>query len=191
MKKTGFICDESYFWHSPGSATLFRLPGGYVQADGHAEDPETKRRFKNLLERSKLMKKLIEIEPVAATKEQISYFHTPEYIDKVKHLSDIGHGDAGELALVGKDSYEIALLSAGGAITAVEKVVNGELDNAYALTRPPGHHAEADKGMGFCLFNNVVIAAEYAKRELGVKKIAIVDWDVHHGNGTENAFLND
>lgn len=191
MKKTGFICDESYFWHSPGSATLFRLPGGYVQTDGHAEDPETKRRFKNLLERSKLMKKLVEIEPITATEEQIAYFHTPEYINKVKHLSDIGHGDAGELALVGKDSYEIALLSAGGAITAVEKVVNGELDNAYALTRPPGHHAEADKGMGFCLFNNVVIAAEYAKRELGVKKIAIVDWDVHHGNGTENAFLND
>ncbi|WP_328588616.1 class II histone deacetylase [Ureibacillus acetophenoni] len=119
------------------------------------------------------------------------YYHTESYIDKVKELSEAGFGDAGELALVGKGSYEIALLSAGGAIKAVESVVNGEVDNAYALTRPPGHHAEADKGMGFCLFNNVAIAAKYARNVLGLERVMILDWDVHHGNGTESAFYDD
>lgn len=191
MTKTGFICDERYFWHDTGNGALFMLPGGYIQSDGHAENPETKRRFKNLMERSGLYEQLTLIKPSPATREQIAYFHTPTYIDKVQQLSDVGHGDAGELALVGKDSYEIALLSAGGAIEAVKAVVAGDVDNAYALTRPPGHHAEADLGMGFCLFNNVVIAAEYAKKELGLERVMIIDWDVHHGNGTESAFYED
>lgn len=190
-RRTGFICDESYFWHHVGSSALFVLPGGYVQADDYAENPETKRRFKNLLERTGLMKDLIQIEPRMATKEEIKLNHEEAYIDKVKELSDKGFGDAGEVALVGKDSYEIALLSAGGALTAVEKVVAGEIDNAYALTRPPGHHAERDLGMGFCLFNNVAIAAKYARKELGLERILILDWDVHHGNGTESAFYDD
>lgn len=190
-RRTGFICDESYFWHHVGSSTLFVLPGGYVQADGYAENPETKRRFKNLLERTGLIKELVQIEPRMATKEEIKLFHGEAYIDKVKKLSDSGYGDAGELALVGKDSYEIALLSTGGALTAVEKVIAGEIDNAYALTRPPGHHAEASLGMGFCLFNNVAIAAKYAKKHLGIERILILDWDVHHGNGTESAFYDD
>ena len=191
MKKTAFICDESYFWHDTGNGALFALPGGYVQSDGHAENPETKRRFKNLLERSGLYEKLLKIKPYSATEEQLQYFHTSEYIQKVKELSRIGHGDAGELALVGHGSYEIALLSAGGAITAVEAVVNGQCDNAYALTRPPGHHAEANQGMGFCPFNNVAIATHYARKELGLERVMIIDWDVHHGNGTESAFYDD
>ncbi|MGA3599832.1 class II histone deacetylase [Lysinibacillus agricola] len=191
MKKTAFICDESYFWHDTGNGALFSLPGGYVQSDGHAESPETKRRFKNLLERSGLYEMLHKIKPYAATEDQLEYFHTKDYIQKVKELSHIGHGDAGELALVGNGSYEIAQLSVGGAITAVEAVVKGECDNAYALTRPPGHHAEANLGMGFCLFNNVVIAAHYARKELGLERVMILDWDVHHGNGTESAFYHD
>ncbi|MFD1705639.1 class II histone deacetylase [Siminovitchia sediminis] len=190
-KKTGFICDESYFWHNTGNGALFMPPGGYIESDIHGENPATKRRFKNLLERSGLMKQLIQIAPRSATVEEIKYYHTEEYIHRVKELSDAGFGDAGELAIVGKESYEIALLSAGGAITAVESVVKGEVDNAYALTRPPGHHAEADLGMGFCLFNNVAIAAKYARKELGIQKVMILDWDVHHGNGTESAFYDD
>lgn len=190
-RKTGFICDERYFWHNVGNSTLFVIPGGYVQADGYAENPETKRRFKNLLERTGLMKDLVQLEPRSATKEEIELFHEREYIEKVKELSDSGYGDAGALALVAKDSYEIALLSAGGALTAVEGVMNEEIDNAYALTRPPGHHAEADLGMGFCLFNNVAIAAKYARKNLGVERVLILDWDVHHGNGIESAFYDD
>lgn len=190
-KNTGFICDESYFWHDTGNGALFMLPGGWIESDGHAENPATKRRFKNLMERSGLMKHLTQIAPRSATVEDIELFHGRDYINKVKELSDIGHGDAGELALVGKGSYEIALLSAGGAITAVEDVVSGKVDNAYALTRPPGHHAEENLGMGFCLFNNVAIAAKYARKHLGVEKVLVLDWDVHHGNGTESAFYDD
>lgn len=191
MKKTGFICDESYFWHNTGNGALFMPAGGYVEADECVENPATKRRFKNLVERSGLMKKLIQIDPRSVTVEEIKYHHSESYINKVKELSEIGYGDAGEMAFVGKGSYEIALLSAGGALSAVESVVRGEVDNAYALTRPPGHHAEPDLGMGVCIFNNVAIAAKYARNVLGLERIMILDWDVHHGNGTETSFYDD
>ncbi|WP_100403587.1 class II histone deacetylase [Bacillus sp. FJAT-42315] len=190
-KKTGFVCDESYFWHDTGNGALFMPPGGWIETDMHSENPATKRRFKNLMERSGLMKHLTQIAPRPASVEDIQLYHSKEYMEKVKQLSAIGNGDAGKHALVGKGSYEIALLSAGGAITAVEEVVSGKVDNAYALTRPPGHHAEAELGMGFCLFNNVAIAAKYAQKHLGLRRILILDWDVHHGNGTESAFYND
>src|SRR5699024_2093508 len=114
-----------------------------------------------------------------------------EYIDRVKTLSDAGAGDAGKRAIVGPNSFEIALLSAGGAITGVDAVMNNQVENAYVLTRPPGHHAEYDMGWGFCLFNNIAIAAKHARKKYGLKRILILDWDVHHGNGTESAFRFD
>jgi len=137
------------------------------------------------------MWELEKIRPRAATREEIEYYHTPDYIEKVKQLSDTTGGDAGDHAIVGRGSYEIALLSTGGALTAVDSVMEGKVDNVYALTRPPGHHAEADKGIGFCIFNNVAIAAKYAREKYGLKRILILDWDVHHGNGTEKAFYDD
>jgi len=191
MRKTGFICDESYFWHDAGNGALVLPPGGYVQSDGSAESPESKRRFKNLMERSGLYDKLELIKPGPATHEQLMYFHTEAHIERVKKLSISGGGDCGSLAIVGNGSYEIAVLAAGGAITAVDAVVKGKCDNAYALTRPPGHHAEADRGMGFCIFNNAAIAALYARKELGLERVMVIDWDVHHGNGTEDAFYSD
>ncbi|MCL2382217.1 MAG: class II histone deacetylase [Treponema sp.] len=191
MRKTAFICDESYFWHDTGSAALALPPGGYIQPDGSAESPESKRRFKNLLERSGVYDKLHLIKPYPATEKQLKYFHTSAHIDRVKHLSKSGGGDCGVLAVVGNGSYEIAALAAGGAIAAVEAVVKGTCDNAYALTRPPGHHAEADRGMGYCIFNNAAIAALYARKELGLERVMVIDWDVHHGNGTEDAFYKD
>ena len=191
MRKTGFICDESYFWHDAGTAALVLPPGGYIQPDGSAESPESKRRFKNLMERSGLYDNLHLIKPYTATEEQLEYFHTSAYIQKVKDLSAAGGGDAGALANVGRGSYEIAKLAVGGAITAATAVVKGECDNAYALTRPPGHHATADMGMGYCIFNNAVIAAQYARKELGLERVMVIDWDVHHGNGTEDAFYAD
>lgn len=191
MKKTGFIYDESYFWHDNGSGALHLSSGGWIQADVFGEDPETKRRVKNLLEVSGMMKQLTTIEPRSATRENIEMFHEPAYIDKVKQLSDANGGDAGLNAIVGRGSYEIALLSAGGAMTAVDAVMDGDVENVYALTRPPGHHAEADQGMGFCLFNNVAIAAKHAKKKYNLERILVLDWDVHHGNGTEQAFYED
>ncbi|WP_010531864.1 class II histone deacetylase [Lentibacillus jeotgali] len=189
--KTGFICDESYFWHQTGNGALNIQSGGWVQADTHAENPESKRRVKNLLERSRFMDELQQISPREATRQEILINHSKEYINKIKELSDAGGGDAGVHAIVGPDSYEIALKSAGGVMTSVDAVMEEEVQNAYALVRPPGHHAEPAEGMGFCLFNNVAIAAKYAREKYGLKRIAILDWDVHHGNGTETAFEND
>ncbi|WML31753.1 class II histone deacetylase [Neobacillus sp. OS1-32] len=189
--KTGFIYDESYFWHDTGNGALCLRPGGWIQADTHSENPETKRRAKNLLERSGFIKELEVIAPRAATREEVELNHVPSYIDKVKELSDANGGDAGEIAIVGVGSYEIALLSAGGALTGVDAVMSGEVQNVYALTRPPGHHAEPEYGRGFCIFNNVAIAARYAREKYGLKRIMILDWDVHHGNGTETAFYHD
>ncbi|UOQ95736.1 class II histone deacetylase [Halobacillus shinanisalinarum] len=189
--KTGFLCDESYFWHDTGNGALFLPPGGWIEADEHGESPKSKRRVKNLLERSEFINELTLITPRPATREEIELNHIPSYVNEVKQLSDTTGGDAGGLALVGRGSYEIALLSAGGAIISVDAVMEGKVRNAYALTRPPGHHAEKEQGMGFCLFNNVAVAARYAREEYGLKRIMILDWDVHHGNGTENAFYDD
>ncbi|WP_101845046.1 class II histone deacetylase [Halobacillus sp. Marseille-P3879] len=188
---TGFICDERYFWHDTGNGALFLPPGGWIEADEHGESPKSKRRIKNLLERSGFIDELTGIRPRAATQEEIEFVHRSSYVEKVKQLSDTLGGDAGELALVGRGSYEIALLSAGGVMTGVDAVMEGEVDNVYALTRPPGHHAETEQGMGFCLFNNVAVAARYAQKKYGLKRILILDWDVHHGNGTENVFYDD
>ena len=189
--KTGFICHESYFWHDTGNGALFLPPGGLVEVDVHSENPATKRRVKNLLERSGYINHLVCIAPREATVEEIQYYHSLDYINRVKELSDGAGGDAGEFAIVGKGSYEIALLSVGGALEAVDAVMQNKVQNVYALIRPPGHHAEKDKGMGFCLFNNVAIAAFYARKKYGLKRIMIIDWDVHHGNGTQSAFYDD
>jgi len=191
-KNTAFIWDESYFWHNAGDGALFEPAGGYIQENGSVESPESKRRVKNLLEKSGLMNKLVQIKPKPATEEQLQYFHTKRHIEAVKEMSKIGGLDCGDSAIVGRGSYEIAKLAAGGAIQAVKTVVESDTTNtAYVLTRLPGHHAEADGGMGFCIFNNIVIAAKYAQKELDIKKILILDWDAHHGNGTEDAFYED
>ena len=189
--QTAFIWDESYFLHNAGDGALFEPVGGYVDANGSVESPASKKRVVDLMRKSELLDELVLVKPVAATDEQLEYFHTKRHVNNVRELSKTGGHDCGDSAIVGKGSYEIAKLSAGGAITATRSVVQGDVKNAYVLTRPPGHHAEADGGMGFCIFNNVVIAAEYAKRELGVKRILILDWDAHHGNGTEDAFYED
>ena len=191
-KKTAFICDESYFQHDAGGGALYEPASKYLEENGSIESPEGRRRFKNLLEKSGLMNELVQIKPIMASREQLEYFHTKRYIEKVKELSKGKGGECGDSTYVGHGSYEIAKLAAGGAITAVEMVMeNDDIHNAYALTRPPGHHAMADEGMGFCIFNNAVIAAKYAKVEKGVKRILILDWDVHHGNGIEDAFYED
>jgi acetoin utilization deacetylase AcuC-like enzyme len=189
--KTGFMFDESYLWHQTGNGALNIRAGGWVQEDTHAENPETKRRVKNLLERSGFMEELTPLKPEPATREEVERVHRKDYIDKIKELSRSGGGDAGVHAIVGPGSYEIALLSAGGVMTAADAVMEGRVDNAYALVRPPGHHAEPEEGMGFCLFNNAAIAAKAVRAKYGLERILILDWDVHHGNGTESAFYDD
>ncbi len=112
-------------------------------------------------------------------------------LQRVRLASADDGGMVGENVRIGPNGYDIALLAAGGCIEAVDAVLTGRVDNAYALVRPCGHHAEADSGRGFCVFGNVVLAVRHAKAVRGIERVAVVDWDVHHGNGTEAAFYDD
>jgi len=168
------------------------MPAGLnVEPLGHIESAASKRRFRNVLEVSGLLDRLVQLKPRSATEEEILRLHTPEYVSRIKQASSEMGGEAGEETPFGRGSYEIALLAAGGCMTAVDAVLDGKVDNAYALVRPPGHHAEKDRGRGFCIFGNVALAAMHAQHARGLSKVAVVDWDVHHGNGTEHAFYSD
>jgi acetoin utilization deacetylase AcuC-like enzyme len=178
-------------WHNTGGYAGIMPDGNPVQPDAHAEHPETKRRIRNLLEVSGLNESLVKINPEPATEEQLLRLHTPGYISKIKEFSAGHGGDAGGFTIVGRGSYEIATLSVGGVIGAMEAVLRGDVDNAYALVRPPGHHALADGALGFCIFTNGALAVMHALAEHQLDKIAYVDWDVHHGNGQQAAFYED
>jgi acetoin utilization deacetylase AcuC-like enzyme len=188
---TGFHWNELYAWHDTGTGSAYLSTGGLVEPETHGENAATKRRMRNLLDVTGLLDQTVAIPGRKATEEELLYVHTPEYVDRIKRESDEGGGDGGELAPFGAGGYEICALSTGGVISTVEAVWNGDVDNAYSLNRPPGHHAERDEGRGFCVFANIAVASEYARRVLGVERVAVVDWDVHHGNGTEHAFYAD
>lgn len=190
-KRTGLVYHERYLWHFPGPAASVIPAGGMVEPGPHAESPERVRRLYALLEVSGLEEQLVRLRPRAATEEELHRFHTPEYVARVKELSDAGFGDAGEYAPIGPSSFEIAALAAGGCLAAVDAVLEGAVENAFALVRPPGHHALADKGMGGCIFGNTALAAMHARAAHGVSRVAVVDWDAHHGNGTQAAFRDD
>jgi acetoin utilization deacetylase AcuC-like enzyme len=178
-------------WHDTGRATSLGSDRKWLQAWEHYENPETKRRFRNLVEVAGLFDDLVALKPRMATVDEILRFHAPAYVEAIRAMSDASGGNAGEGTPFGAGSFEIALLAAGGTITAVDAVLDGRVRNAYALVRPPGHHAEADIGRGFCIFGNVVVAIEHARATRGVGRVATVDWDVHHGNGTQKAFYRD
>lgn len=185
--RCGFVFEELYLWHESGSISFSDM----VEPGEHWENPDTKRRFKSLLSVSGLDDKLVRVKARHATRAELTRFHTEKYHDRIVEESKLPKGgDGGELARFGKGGYEIAALSAGGLLAAIEALHRKEIDNAYCLVRPPGHHACADLGMGFCIFNNIAVGALHA-RTLGYKRIAIVDYDVHHGNGTQEAFWND
>ncbi|MDX6666033.1 MAG: hypothetical protein QOG68_2239 [Solirubrobacteraceae bacterium] len=188
---TGLVWHERYMWHDTRHAAAAFPSGGWIEPDTHAENPLTKRRLKNLMDASALTPQLRTVEPRMATVEEICRFHERSYVDHIKALSDDNGGDAGGLTPFGPGSYEIALLSAGGVLAACDAVLDGGADNVYALVRPPGHHALAGEGMGFCLFGNVSVAAHHLRQSRGLARVAIVDWDVHHGNGTQSAFYDD
>ena len=190
-RKTGFLCHELYMWHDTGNAAIFYPAGLKVQPGEHAENAETKRRFRNLLEVAGLLDKLVDVKPRPATEEEVLRVHTPDYVNRIKTLSADRGGDAGETTPFGPGSFEIALLSAGGTIALTDAVIEGRIDNGYALVRPPGHHAEPDRGRGFCIFANIAVAIHHARKVHGVRRVAVVDWDVHHGNGTEKIFYAD
>jgi len=188
MSNTGFFTDERTFWHSTGAQALFFPVGGWVQAPNGAtgaDTPDSKRRFLNLLQFSGLAKSLVMPGPNPATREDLLRVHTQGYLERFKALSDASGGEVGIVAPFSKGAFEIAQVSAGLAIAAIDDVMSGKLDNGYALCRPAGHHCLPDQAMGFCLLANIPIAVEAARARHRLDRVAIVDWDVHHGNGTQ------
>jgi len=143
------------------------------------------------LKDSGIWDKLVHLEPSPATVEQVEYVHTRHYIDFLREFCSRGGGSLELDTVVSRESYDIALLAVGGIIRAIDAVISGEVDNAFAAVRPPGHHALSDTGKGFCLFNNLAIGARYLQKEHGMNRILIVDWDVHHGDGTNHTFYED
>ncbi len=190
--KTGLVFDERYLQHMAG---LKKLPDGsdypWVEPELHWSNHRLVQRTKQLVDLGGVTKYLTMLPPRLASHEELERFHTADYIGRVAQLSAEGSGDAGLGAPVGPGSFEIARLAAGGGLAAVDAVVHGDVRRAFGLVRPPGHHALADFGMGFCIFNNVVLAALHAREVHGIERIVIVDWDVHDGNGTQEAFYDD
>jgi acetoin utilization deacetylase AcuC-like enzyme len=193
MKKTGFFWDERCFWHAGGNYALTMPLGGYVQplaAGGLPENPETKRRMKNLMDVTGLLQELHVQSADAASREVLERVHPADFLNKFKAMSDAGGGELGLRTPFAKGGYEIAALSAGLACEALRQVLRGDIRNAYALSRPPGHHCLPDWPNGFCLLNNIAIAIEAAIAEGQARRFVVLDWDVHHGNGTEHIFYD-
>jgi acetoin utilization deacetylase AcuC-like enzyme len=200
---TAFLWEELYFWHDSGLESF----APHVQPHSSNESSASKRRFANLVSITPL-NKLHRLSSRIATDTEILYIHTPAWLQKVKDVSNtLTGGMVGHEMHLGPRGFEIAALAVGGVLTAIETVlsckdidtkeisgagsiVNSGINRAYVLARPPGHHAERNKGHGFCCFNNIAIGAEFALKKLGLKRIAIVDYDVHHGNGTEEQFYD-
>ncbi len=185
---TGFYFDEHCLWHSAGLHALVMPVGGWVQppaSGGHPESPETKRRLKALMDVAGLTPQLAQFTAPPASRADLDRVHAAAYLDRLQAESAAGGGEAGLGAPFGQGSYDIACLSAGLVKRAVGDVLAGRVANAYALSRPPGHHCLPDQGMGFCLLANIPIALEAARVTHPGLRVAVVDWDVHHGNGTQ------
>ncbi len=176
---TGLLLDESFTAHDPG--------------DHHPEAPGRIRAVMAELERRGLPGRCRRIEKRAVTDEEAGRVHTGGYLEKVaKEIDGTGAGvlSTGDTNY-GFHSLEVAREAAGGLLNAVDAVMAGEIRNAFCAVRPPGHHATADRGMGFCILNNAAIAARHARAVHGLERVAIIDWDVHHGNGTQDIFYED
>jgi acetoin utilization deacetylase AcuC-like enzyme len=189
----GLVYDDRYLQHNAGLETHWPTgaPYPFVEPALHLSNYRLVMRTKHLIDLSGLGRELTRVEPYPATIEDVTLYHTREYVERVRQICEAGGGETGEGAPASPESYEVALLAAGGGMAAVDAVVEGRARRVFANVRPPGHHAMSDKGMGYCIFNNVVIAARHAQRRHGLNRVLIVDWDVHHGNGTQDAFYSD
>lgn len=176
--KTGLVYSTEYLNH--------------VTPPGHPETPRRAELVMKTLEENGLVARMEKLQPRLATEEEIARCHAPSYIQIAKSdvkqgLADLSTGDTN----ISERSFDIALLAAGGVMTAVESVIQGKVRNAFCVVRPPGHHATPTKGMGFCLFNNIAVGARHAQAKHKIGKVLIADFDVHHGNGTQDIFYED
>jgi acetoin utilization deacetylase AcuC-like enzyme len=178
MKRTGFLFDERYLLHKTGAF--------------HPEVPERLQMVFQGIKEGGLLEKLIRIEGQPADMKWIEAVHERTYINRFENACEAGNQSFecpdNQMCC---DTYEVARLAVGGVVEAARRVMAGEIDNAFCAVRPPGHHAESNRAMGFCYFNNVAVAARYLQTEWGVGKVGIVDFDVHHGNGTQQIFEHD
>jgi len=177
MNLTGIVRDERYLDH--------------IMDPGHPESPERLKVIYQMLEDPEMKGVLQEVKPRMANREELEMNHTPKYIDLIASTAGKPYYRLDMDTSTCAKSYETALLAVGGLLELIKAVMEGRLKNGFALIRPPGHHAERDRAMGFCLFNNVAIGAYYAIKHFYLERILIVDWDVHHGNGTQHSFYED
>ena len=175
---TALLLEPIYQQHDPGP--------------GHPESLQRHIAITKALTESGLVAKTQPISPRAATLPELELCHTRRYIEKAREDVESGLDDlsTGDTAICAK-SYDVAIHAVGGVLNAVDAVFTGKAQNAFCAVRPPGHHARPAQGMGFCLFNNIAIAARHAQKAHGAQKVAIIDWDVHHGNGTQDIFYED
>ena len=174
--EVGYVYDPIYLKHDTGQ---------------HVENAKRLEAIISHLEQTGLKQQLTPIKPRAATVEELSLVHRKEYISHIQDAAQRGGGWLDADTVMSSNSYEAALYAAGGLIRATEAVMDGEVDSAFGLVRPPGHHATSQRAMGFCLFNNIAIAAKYALAKYKLERILIIDFDVHHGNGTQATFYDD
>ena len=176
-RKTGIVKDKRYLQHSAGFA--------------HPESPARLAAVYEMIDNPAMSWKFTEIKPREATHAEIATIHSPSYIDLIAGTAGKDHVMLDPDTATSPETYEIAKLAVGGVCNAIDSVVSGEVDNAFALVRPPGHHAERSAAAGFCIFNNVAIGAMHAILKHDMGKVLIVDWDLHHGNGTQHIFYDD
>ncbi|MDY7031680.1 MAG: histone deacetylase [Thermodesulfobacteriota bacterium] len=177
MVTTGIVRDLRYLQH--------------ITSEYHPENHHRLEVIYQMLDDEDMIGKYVDVPPRFATKEEIGLIHTSEYISRVAATADKSHVMLDPDTQTSPKSYDAARLAVGGVLECIDGIMSGDIDNGVALVRPPGHHAESDRGMGFCLFNNVAVGARYARERYSLERILIVDWDLHHGNGTQNAFYND
>ena len=168
----------------------------YAKHDTGYGHPETPDRYRVVVDAIKadddLCKSLVELTPGKASQGLVQAAHTKEHFKRVEGAFENGLDRLDADTVISMASFDASLYAAGGAIAAVDAVMQGEARNAFVAVRPPGHHATAERAMGFCLFNNVAVAARYAQNKYkDVERVVIIDWDVHHGNGTQGIFYSD
>jgi acetoin utilization deacetylase AcuC-like enzyme len=189
---TALCWDDRFATHDMGRGALYLPVEGLLEDGLHVDNPARITRTRSLIARAGLDEVLRIAAPREATVDELLRVHSGEHVERMEAVSAAGGGDAGGgYTPMNSGSYALALLSAGSALTALELVVKGEASAAHAMLRRSGHHASRDSGYGFCIFNNCAVTARAAQADFGLERIAIVDIDAHHGNGTEAIFYSD
>lgn len=191
VDRTAYAYDPRFLLHDTGVDEI-RLPTGHLlDPEPHPASLRIIRRTAQLVANSGLLSDLIELPARPASEKHLVLCHSPGYVAEVRRIIERGGGVLPGRLPVTRGSWDAALLAAGTAVALTDAVLDGIVNHAFGLVRPPGHHATATSAMGYCIFNNVAIAARHARRERHVGRIAIIDWDVHHGNGTQETFWNE